>query len=747
MALSLDGNISYIGTEFIKLLNTGSSHLATEEYVDNAIAEGGGGNVDLSNYYTQTETDNLLNNKLNVNNPQDIIGTIRIDSTNGNGKLIVNAVGAPNDEDFYVNGLSNLGGTLKCQLLQASSNIETSQQIQSDTYNTNTNSNMVIQRNSIDYIVLESDKVNFKKDIYLNDVLFTGSGNPFDENVVINNPYELQCNTFNNSVLNQDMVFNINGGEWFRLQFSDNTVRVPNTKSFLSQNIFTDVIKPLTFSNDVVLNGGNSTNDAYEEYLRLDASTEKISVSKNIDTIENIYMNLNKRLYLNDTVGSERYIVSTFRSGTPSFNQLDIVNNNSSNGRIRLMINTEENVIIENSQLYSKRVITAVAGVKGNVYNSNGDNDVVFQRDDNEFFKLDKFTEDTIEKEAIICSKQLRANANILVRNLQINQVSIGIEYTDFRLHNTDSVMRFYVGNSTGVNLQITNDDIYLNRATSISSVKTNLINSNGDNDVVFQRNGTTFLTLDDTDGVKASQSITVEGAGDYVYTNNIRHNTGTNLNIWTLDTMKFYSNASNKMEIKQTQIDINEDVVFASGKGLTVPEIFTYNYDTTGTAGDVIWQYNNTPYMYYDQSENQFAFLVEVISNDDFNGTAFNVVSDERMKENIEDVDEDCSEIVKNIEVKTFNYKDDKKKKKNIGYIAQDVKKKVPSKFEAVVSDSGEFMGLDYGKMSAILWKALQEEMAKTEYLESKLFETIARVEALEKTKPKPKAKAKSEK
>ena len=42
-------------------------------------------------------------------------------------------------------------------------------------------------------------------------------------------------------------------------------------------------------------------------------------------------------------------------------------------------------------------------------------------------------------------------------------------------------------------------------------------------------------------------------------------------------------------------------------------------------------------------------------------------------------------------------------------------------------------------------LWKALQEEMAKTEYLESKLFETIARVEALEKPKAKSKAKAKA--
>ena len=102
MALSLDGNISYIGTEFIKLLNTGSSHLATQEYVDNAVSNGGGGNVDLSNYYTQTETDNLLNNKLNVNNPQDITGNLRLDPTNGNSKIILNATSPPNNNDDFI---------------------------------------------------------------------------------------------------------------------------------------------------------------------------------------------------------------------------------------------------------------------------------------------------------------------------------------------------------------------------------------------------------------------------------------------------------------------------------------------------------------------------------------------------------------------------------------------------------------------------------------------------------------------
>ena len=155
------------------MLNTGSSDLALVAYVDEQMAQGGGGSLDA---YTQAETDNLLNARLNVSNPQDIAGTLRIDSANGNGKLVVNSLGAPNDEDVYVNGLSNLGGTLKCQLLQASSDIETTQQIQSDTYNTNTNSNLKIQRHSIDYIVSESDKIYVQKDIYLSDTISSGGG-------------------------------------------------------------------------------------------------------------------------------------------------------------------------------------------------------------------------------------------------------------------------------------------------------------------------------------------------------------------------------------------------------------------------------------------------------------------------------------------------------------------------------------------------------------------------------------------
>ena len=122
--------------------------------------------------YTDLQIDTFLNNKLNVNNP-DATGTVRI-APSGGGKLIINSTTTPASESLYVAGLSTFTGTVKVPLLQASSNIQSTQKVKSDTYDTNTNTDMKIQRNTIDYIVLESDKINLKKDLYVNDVLFTG---------------------------------------------------------------------------------------------------------------------------------------------------------------------------------------------------------------------------------------------------------------------------------------------------------------------------------------------------------------------------------------------------------------------------------------------------------------------------------------------------------------------------------------------------------------------------------------------
>ncbi|MCV6598944.1 MAG: tail fiber domain-containing protein, partial [Alphaproteobacteria bacterium] len=179
-----------------------------------------------------------------------------------------------------------------------------------------------------------------------------------------------------------------------------------------------------------------------------------------------------------------------------------------------------------------------------------------------------------------------------------------------------------------------------------------------------------------------------------YLFTNNIRHDTGTQLNLWSTNSIRLLSNANNILEVKPTQIDFNANVVSA------------YSI----TADDLI------------------------------------ETSDKRLKDNIENVDEDCSEIVKKVEVKTYNMKSDDKKKSHIGFVAQDVKEILPKKFEAVVNDDGERMGINYGKMSAILWKCCQEQQSKIEHLESRLFELEDIVKELkDNKKPKAKAKAKS--
>ena len=832
--VSLDGGNRVVGTEFIKLLSTGSSDLATVQYVDEQVAQGGGGgNVDLSNYYTQTQTDNLLNNKLNVNNPQDILGNLRLDPTNGNSKIILNAVApATASDDFYCNGNGHFNGTLRVSILTSDGDVN-AQGINADTFNSNVIANDIIfKHNDIEYMRFNVDDntIDLSTDLDLQ-------------------TSELFCNNFNSSDLN-DVVFNINTDEFLRFQLSDGTVRVPNTKSFLSQNIFTDIIKPLSFTNDVVFNGGNSTNDAYEEYMRLDASTERVNFIKTIDTSENILMNLNKRLYLNDTAGSERYIGSTFRSGTPSFNQLDIVNENSSNGRIRLMINTEENVIVENSQLYSKRVITAVAGVNSNTYNSNGDNavnlqqngntfialqssttnrvqvnrllrvvdsgnstqchfvqstngnymsftlgnhisayasggangntlhlnyyshgnvflgtnqdttpdpaptisinkfssdtgnafevqgdsqfsgdividtgksvktnsinsngdnDLVFQRDDVEFFKLDKFTEDTVEKEAIICSKQLRANGNILVDKLQINQFPVGIEYADFRLEDADSVMRFYAGNSTSVNLQITNTELILGRvANCTAGLKSNIIDTYTDTDLIFRRNGVEYFRLDDLTGTDILNVANDKGvSASYVFGNRFWNRS------FSSDTTFFGSNVAG-----------DDRVEYMKWNYLSQSLDFNCPIDNTGLliTGNIV----------------------------------DTTVSDERLKTNIEDVECNFTECVKNVKVKTFEYTDEKYKNNDkYGFIAQQLQENLPKEFNHIVKENKEkdsddkYLSINYMKVNLLLWGCCQEQQSKIEHLESRLFELEDVVKEMRDKnkgeKPKPKAKSKS--
>ena len=175
-------------------------------------------------------------------------------------------------------------------------------------------------------------------------------------------------------------------------------------------------------------------------------------------------------------------------------------------------------------------------------------------------------------------------------------------------------------------------------------------------------------------------------------------------------------------------------------------------NHRPTAFGVDTFFYGNNSAdngyieYFRFNHANQRCDYFVNINSNSDITCVDLVETSDKRLKDNIEDdVDEECSEIVKKVKVKTYNLKSDDKKKHHIGFIAQEIKEILPKKFEAVVNEDSECMGINYGKMSAILWKCCQEQQSKIEHLEASMYEMMEEIKQLKNPKPKAKAKAKA--
>ena len=717
--LTLDGSTSFIGTEFIKLLVTGSSNLATEEYVDDAIEQNGGGNgnVDLSNYYTQTETDNLLNNKLNVNNPQDITGNLRLDPTNGLSKIILNAVSPPNaSDDFYCNGNSHINGTMRVSVLSSDGDVN-SQGVNADTFNSNIITNdIVFKHNDVEYMRFNAtnDTIDLSKELNL------GSST-------------LKINSITTNGLN-DMTFGVDTlGEFLRFNISDFTVRVPDNRSFLSQNIYTNIIRPIAYGNDLICYGSNAADTGYIEYWKLNHAAETIDISKvlrvnEINTLTDTDLIIKRygvqRLSITSTYTEftgavhcgNQLVVDTAKKLTMApyafggINHFDIRNNHTANPMIRFRCGlTGEITCMELTTSYvnlkKDLTIENTVRLKSNTIDTNDDNNLVFNRNNVEYFRLT-----TVESvDSIDFIKLLRANAQIRVNNLQINQFSSGVQYADFRLENADSIVRFFVGNGTSANFQITNVGISLSRETTISSVKTNTIDTNGDNDLTIRRNGTDVLnifTYTPTNG----PSIIVDAQSDCGISSS-----------WL-----FANTFANRSS--------NTDTYFrgAISGGLTSGKVYMTYLHATETL-DFDCSIDNTGR--------------SVIGN-----ILDTTVSDERLKTDIEDVDTDFTSCIKNVKVKTFKYKDDKyKTNDNYGFIAQELKEHLPKECKNIVKENKvknedeTFLSINYMKLSVVLWKCCQETLAKVEHLESSVYELQEQLKEYKKPKAKSKANAKS--
>ena len=211
--------------------------------------------------------------------------------------------------------------------------------------------------------------------------------------------------------------------------------------------------------------------------------------------------------------------------------------------------------------------------------------------------------------------------------------------------------MRFFVGNSTSPNLQIsqyingssqTINEILLNRTTKCSQTfYTNNIDTYSDTDLVFSRNGIEYFRLDDLTGTDILNVANDKGvSASYVFGNRFWNRS------FSSDTTFFGSNVAGDDRVEymrwnflSQQIDFNAPI------------------DNTGVA---------------------------VIGN-----IVDTTVSDERLKTNIEDVESNFTECVKNVKVKTFEYTNERYKNNDkYGFITQNLLANLPKEFKNIVKE-----------------------------------------------------------
>ena len=704
--LSLDGNISFIGTEFVKLLNTGSSDLATVQYVNEQVALGGGGSGDG---YTQAETNTLLNNKLNVDNPQDITGNLRLDPTNGNSKIILNATSPPNNnDDFYCNGSAHINGTLRVSLLTSDGDLN-ADGVNADVFNSNVITNdIVFNHNDNEYMRfnVSDDEIQLSKNIELN------------EDLIMKQTKVLYLDATSN-LLRYITTRNDNGQDILELvnnKATNNQIRFTNngSTSLIVDNSF-------LFS-ERQIQGNNGLKVDYIDTRTANANFDFRRNNVSYITFNSDRININQALHLANSLTIDTANKLTLKPSLESgVNIFDIRNLHpvADNPMIRFRTGEGggETIVCEmtnNGVSLQRNLIVGTAyELKTNAIDTVNDNDLLISRNNVQFMRLDKFTEDVngtpTEREAIICSKQLRANAQLKVNNLQINQFSSGVQYSDIRLENTDSVMRFYVGNGTSANLQMTNTGIDLRRETTIGSVKTNFIDTDGDNDLVIRRNGSGMIQCGSfTGGGETYELIDVQAGSRFssyhLYTNRLVNRTAS------FDTFFEGSNADGSGHV----------------------EYMRWNY--TDQSLDFNAPIDNT----------NIAVIGNIVDT---------TVSDERLKKNVKDVESNYCNCIKNVKIKTFEYKDEKYKDSDkYGMIAQDLLAHLPKEFKNIVretkpkKDEGDpYLSINYMKLSLVLWGGLQETLTKVEHLEASVYELQEELKNNKKSKPKAKSKSKA--
>jgi hypothetical protein len=148
-------------------------------------------------------------------------------------------------------------------------------------------------------------------------------------------------------------------------------------------------------------------------------------------------------------------------------------------------------------------------------------------------------------------------------------------------------------------------------------------------------------------------------------------------------------------------------------------------------SAGSAAWRMgiaaSGTDFLLDDSSDDlstpEFAFQNDGDFHADGDVIAYSTTtsSDERLKENIKQIPYGLKEVLKMKPVE-YDWKEKRGGKHDIGVIAQDIEKLIPEiiKENKDLKTKENFKSVDYGKMVAVLIKAIQEQQQQIEELKN---------------------------
>lgn len=302
-------------------------------------------------------------------------------------------------------------------------------------------------------------------------------------------------------------------------------------------------------------------------------------------------------------------------------------------------------------------------------------------------------------------------------------------------------------GGAAGIELGPVNGDIFTyNRSTSaytdmiLTAANITLRSNGGSNTLKLDASGnlgigaspTAKLTVSDGD-LRLTQTVGGDASGVNSYSLYFKTPSGDLAQLFATSeggggpsgyggALRFYTKTNNSTLSERARIDSSGNLLLGNTSAIDGNaerlQVY-YTYPKTGAT----WYNTSTTTTYAICFRNPNGLMGNITTTS--TTTQYNAASDQRLKENIVDAPNALASV-NAIKVRSFDWKSDGSHV-DYGYIAQELLDNVPEAVN-VANDPDEMMGVDFGRITPRLVKAIQELSAQNNALEDRLAKLEAK-------------------